>query len=166
MSIALEVNLHQLIFRLESCFAAQGNYLALYIYRSRLQAPQTAKMAHRRGACHHGGISGVGRIKILIIVFAVLVQNLAAVWSLVPPYPNATAQPFERVHDTRRRLNQGFKYTTKFVDAEMCRDLTEEECAEQDRMMKRHAQAHKNLAKQLHLRSGENPSLGKINVSL
>ena len=78
----------------------------------------------------------------------------------MPPHPNATIK-FEGVHDMRRRLNRGFNYTTRFVDAEMCRYLTEEECKENDERMKEHAEAHKALTKT----TRSNPSLGKINVS-
>lgn len=78
----------------------------------------------------------------------------------MPPHPNATIK-FEGVHDMRRRLNRGFNYTTRFVDAEMCRYLTEEECKENDERMKEHATAHKALTKT----TRSNPSLGKINVS-
>ena len=89
------------------------------------------------------------------------IHSLVAVWSWIPPHPNSTIE-FERVHAMRRRLNQGFNYTTRFVDAEMCRYLTEKECAENDLMMQQHIQAHKSLMKQ----TRSNPNLGKINVSM
>ena len=94
------------------------------------------------------------------LLLCIGLQPFAVVRAWMPPHPNATIK-FESVHEMRRRLNRGFNYTTRFVDAEMCRYLTEEECKENDERMKEHAEAHKKLTRT----TRSNPSLGTINVS-
>lgn len=96
-----------------------------------------------------------------LLLVCILLQPFSATRAWMPPHPNATIK-FESVHEMRRRLNKGFNYTTRFVDAEMCRYLTEEECEESDERMKEHAEAHKKLTRM----TRSNPSLGRINVSL
>jgi hypothetical protein len=82
------------------------------------------------------------------------------VWSWIPPHPNSTI-PWESVHDMRRRLGHSFNYTTRFVDAELCRFMTEEECEEGEAALAEHAKAHRGIQKQFR----NNPKAGKVNVS-
>lgn len=99
------------------------------------------------------------------LVTSLLLCSLVVVdqaWSWIPPHPNAT-KDWESVHDLRRRLNIDFGYSTsRYVDAEMCRYLTEEECEENDKSMQEHVRAHKKLQTQVR----NNPNLGSIQVRM
>lgn len=58
-------------------------------------------------------------------------------------------------------MQQPFNYrVSKYMDAEVCRYLSEEECEEADLMMQQQVEAHKSL--QIQVRN--NPNLGSINV--
>ena len=93
-----------------------------------------------------------------LAVAAFFVIRRGACW--IPPHPNSELE-WESVHDMRRRLKQPFNYTpSKFLDAELCRFLTEEECEEADINMQEHVRAHKELQ----TRARTNPNLGSINV--
>ncbi|CAB9526476.1 Pre-pro-metalloprotease PrtV [Seminavis robusta] len=82
-------------------------------------------------------------------------------WSWIPPHPDSKLQ-WESVQDMRRRLNlEPFNYTTsRHLNAEWCRYLTEDECEEMDISLQEHVEDHKALQKE----TRRNPNLGKINV--
>lgn len=99
------------------------------------------------------------KIRLLaVIAFALgAIRRFSHAW--IPPHPS-NRDGFETVHAMRRRLSLPFNYSSVFINPELCRYLTEEECEETDKMMEKHVKAHKQLQKQIQY----NPSLGKINV--
>jgi hypothetical protein len=95
----------------------------------------------------------------LLLLAATSNLNTMTAMAWVPP-PRDRRQEFESVHAMRRRLGQPFNYSTTFVDAEMCRYLSQDQCQESEAMMRKHVDAHKSLQKQIQ----QNPNLGDINV--
>lgn len=103
---------------------------------------------------------GYQRTLLPFVLAASLLGDRYVLSWIAPPYPNSTTE-WESVHDMRRRMQQPFNYrVSKYMDAEVCRYLSEEECEEADLMMQQQVEAHKSL--QIQVRN--NPNLGSINV--
>jgi hypothetical protein len=106
-------------------------------------------------------MAGKSRSPIVVSVTLWMCCFLTRIEAWIPPHPNSTI-PWESVHDMRRRLDlEPFNYTpSRFMDHELCRYLTEDECEESDIRMQEHIAAHRSLQVQVR----ENPNSGAINV--
>ena len=104
--------------------------------------------------------SSFPRTCLLLLLVAVLVQ------SFVPPRGNAGEDEgeWESVHAMRRRLGLHYNYTPSFLNAELCRYVSEDECRDADESLREHARKMQQLPKIARQRRQLSPQMGVIKV--
>jgi M6 family metalloprotease-like protein len=81
-----------------------------------------------------------------LVLLLLLMLLILPATAFVPPHPDSDlAESWEPVHERRRRLQQEFNYTPDFVDHELCRYMTEEECEDVDVNLRDHAKRQQQL---------------------
>ena len=97
------------------------------------------------------GVATLRRSVLLLLLFRPLASSI--VEAFVPPRPGTElAATYEPVHLYRQRRNITYNYEPKFLNPEMCRYLTEEECQRGDETMIEHGKRHQAIQKELYRR--------------